>query len=181
MKKETKPKPGDDPKAPDKQRIQRLRLNHLIRMIVSQDHVSQAWTKFMIVIQGGLGTAFGYMVFAHNRDLIRLLMALLVGAIGILTCIICRQNIERTRKWSTFYIRKYNSVIGLDETIYPVSPEERKEDKPPDGPGDMPVGYIEDRIVQFCNWAIILWGVAMLSALLFGTTHLATLVWPDKG
>ena len=41
--------------------------DHLIQLqSMNEDVGSQAWTKFMIAIQGGLGTAFGYILLSES-------------------------------------------------------------------------------------------------------------------
>ena len=45
----------------------RATLNRLIRVQLNQDRGSQAWTKFLILIEGGLGAAYGYMVLGGPK------------------------------------------------------------------------------------------------------------------
>ena len=149
----------------------RATLNRLIRVQLNQDRGSQAWTKFLILIEGGLGTAYGYMVLG-GPSLTRTVLAILIGVVGILTSIVCKDIIERTHKWSTWYVRKYNQHDGFSGTLFPVSEDEKKT--PMIEVKDMPTGPMAARIVWFCDWAIGLWAVAIgLAVLLFLSSY-----WP---
>jgi len=62
-------------------------MNRMVRLQANQDRSSQAWTKFLILIQSGLGTAYGYMAVSVFKvgggpDYIRAVLALAVGIVG---------------------------------------------------------------------------------------------------
>jgi hypothetical protein len=147
------------------ERLHRANLNRLTRMQINQDRGSQAWTKFLIAIQGGLGAAFGYTLLQLDKgNFARVCLAVLVGVIGIVTLNVCRDIIERTHKWSTWFIRKYNLMVGFEHTIFPVSREERE--KPPGTKvSEMPPGGIFERIDRFCNCARAGWAIGIIIAL----------------
>jgi hypothetical protein len=47
---------------------------HLIKLYINESSNSQAWTRFLIVIQGGLATALGYILLsraANRQSLLR--------------------------------------------------------------------------------------------------------------
>jgi len=56
---------------------------HLIRLQINQDSDSQAWTKFFITIQTGLGTAFGILLLYGRFTGIKLFLAVAVAIAGI--------------------------------------------------------------------------------------------------
>lgn len=103
----------------------RATLNRLIRVQLNQDRGSQAWTKFLILIEGGLGTAYGYMVLG-GPSLTRTVLAILIGVVGILTSIVCKDIIERTHKWSTWYVRNTISMTDFQERYFRCPKTRRK-------------------------------------------------------
>jgi len=144
----------------------RATMNRMVRLQANQDRSSQAWTKFLILIQSGLGTAYGYMAVSVFKvgggpDYIRAVLALAVGVVGFVTCHLLKDIIIRAHQWSTWFIRKYNELDGRTETMFPLSDSERRGE--PVAPvRELPSGWIAERIVTFCDWAMVLWVCAIL-------------------
>src|SRR5262249_19209394 len=98
---------------------------HLIRLQINQDANSQAWTKFFITIQTGLGTAFGFLLLYGRFTGIKLLLTFFVAIVGIGTSIVIQKIIERHHKWSAFFIRKYNHLPGNQpKCVFPMGEQE---------------------------------------------------------
>jgi len=70
---------------------------HLIRLQLNQDTNSQAWTKFFITIQTGLGTAFGILLLYGRFTGFKLVLAFAVAIAGVGTSFVIRK-INKSQK-----------------------------------------------------------------------------------
>jgi len=146
---------------------------HLIRLQINQDTNSQAWTKFFITIQTGLGTAFGILLLYGGRLTgIKLLLAFAVAIAGVGTSFVIRKIIERNHKWSGFFIRKYNHLPGNQpERVFPMQDGETD----PKTIDEIDVGQIGGLMVRFCEATVLFWIMAAVTALvIWGSTVVPT-------
>jgi len=135
---------------------------HLIRLQINQDASSQAWTKFFITIQTGLGTAFGILLLYGRFTGVKLLLTFAVAIAGIGTCLVIRKIIERNHKWSAFFIRKYNRLPGSQpERVFPMQDEETD----PKTIDEIDPGEVGKLIMRFCEGTIVFWIIATVTAL----------------
>jgi hypothetical protein len=145
---------------------------HLIRLQINQDSNSQAWTKFFITIQTGLGTAFGILLLYGRFTGIKLLLAFAVAIAGIGTSFVIRKIIERNYQWSAFFIRKYNHLPGNQpERVFPM----RDGETDPKTIDEIDPGEIGKLIMRFCEGTIVFWIIAAVAALvIWGSASVPT-------
>jgi hypothetical protein len=137
--------------------------NDLIRLQINQDRGSQAWTKFLIVIQSGLGAAYGLMVLQSPQTGIKTILASAIAVVGFSTCLVISEIIERAHRWSGWYVRKYNELSDQHwGTVYPTDGNE----KPLTDVDGVKLGPIATRIVELCKLVALLWIGAIVVALL---------------
>ena len=135
---------------------------HLIRLQINQDSNSQAWTKFFITIQTGLGTAFGILLLYDRFTGIKLLLVFAVAIAGIGTSVVIRKIIERHHQWSAFFIRKYNHLPGNQpKRVFPM----RDGETDPKTIDEIDAGEIGKLIKRFCEMTIVFWIIAAAIAL----------------
>ena len=135
--------------------------DHLIQLQINQDVGSQAWTKFMIAIQGGLGTAFGYILLSEKLSGVKTILAIAIAFVAICTCVVIRKIIERHHRWSAWYIIRYGLLPGNRDFVFPIPV------KPivPTTIDEAPVGVIGGLIVRFCEVTIVIWLMALIVVL----------------
>jgi hypothetical protein len=156
-------KPANEVSKKLKANSARLFANHLIRLQINQDRGSQAWTKFMIVIQSGLGAAYGLMVLQSPQTGIKTILAVAIALVGLSTCLVIGEIIARAHRWSGWYVRKYNELS--DEHWGSIFPTDGNE-KPLTDVDGVKLGPIATRIVGLCNLIALLWVGAIVVALL---------------
>jgi len=145
---------------------------HLVRLQINQDSNSQAWTKFFITIQTGLGTAFGILLLYGRFTGVKLLLVIAVAIAGIGTSVVDRKIIERNHQWSAFFIRKYNHLSGNNwNRVFPT----RDGETDPKTINEIDPGEIGKLIMRFCEGTVVFWIIAAVAALvIWGSTAVPT-------
>jgi|SRR5215471_3380550 hypothetical protein len=145
---------------------------HLVRLQINQDSNSQAWTKFFITIQTGLGTAFGILLLYGRFTGVKLLLVIAVAIAGIGTSVVIRKIIERNHQWSAFFIRKYNHLSGNNwNRVFPT----RDGETDPKTINEIDPGEIGKLIMRFCEGTVVFWIIAAVAALvIWGSTAVPT-------
>jgi hypothetical protein len=145
---------------------------HLVRLQINQDSNSQAWTKFFITIQTGLGTAFGILLLYGRFTGVKLLLVIAVAIAGIGTSVVIRKIIERSHQWSAFFIRKYNHLSGNNwNRVFPT----RDGETDPKTINEIDPGEIGKLIMRFCEGTVVFWIIAAVAALvIWGSTAVPT-------
>jgi hypothetical protein len=129
--------------------------DHLVKLHVNQSSNSQAWTKFMIVIQGSFASALGYILLLKEQPpiAIRVTLCLIIALFGVSTSIVIRIIIKRHHQWAAWYVNKYGMLPGNHGLVYPV----------PERPfaatsiRDVDPGYIGKALVVFCTGVAVFW------------------------
>ena len=96
--------------------------DHLVRLHINQSFILQAWTKFIIVIQGILAIVLGYILLLKERPPVqtRITLYLAIALFGIATSIVIRIIIKRQHQWAAWYVNKYGLLPGNRGLVYPV-------------------------------------------------------------
>jgi hypothetical protein len=133
--------------------------DHLIKLQINQDLGSQAWTKFMIAVQGGLGGAFAYILLSERQlplNGVKTALVLIVALFGILTSAIIGKIIKRHHQWSAWYINKYGLLPGNEGLVFPVPKKPFVATKI----DEVEPGVIGGLMVSFCTVTAIGWCIA---------------------
>jgi len=136
------------------------RADHLVQLQLNQDSNSQAWSKFLVTIQSGLGAAFGYILLSEKLPLsgVKIAVGLIIAVFGMLTSLAIGRIIRRQHQWSAWYVVKYNLLPGYREVVFPVNAKLLKATKV----DEMPPGTISGTIWLFCRIMAVIWcGVAI--------------------
>ena len=84
----------------------RIAREHLIKLIMNQDHVSQNWVKFFFALQAGLVAVTGFILKSFYGQIGGWSRAGL-ACFGILSAIVIALIIFRERNWQRAYVEKY--------------------------------------------------------------------------
>jgi hypothetical protein len=135
---------------------------HLIRLQINQDSSSQAWTKFFITIQTGLGTAFGILLLYGRFTGIKLLLALAVAIAGIGTSFVIRKIVSA--------ITSGQPSLSANITTCPVTSRNAFSQCGMEKPTQRLLmrfdpGEIGKLIMRLCEATMVFWIIAAVTAL----------------
>jgi hypothetical protein len=97
----------------------------LIDLIINQDQVTQKWVEFLIVIQAGLVVMLGFLVRPTDTPTVAgqklpphaALYA--IPVLGILVALAIGWIVIRERKWTSWYISRFNDLPGFSGEVFP--------------------------------------------------------------
>jgi hypothetical protein len=134
--------------------------DHLVRLHINQSSISQAWTKFMIVIQGSLATALGYILLLKEQPAtpIRITLYLIIAVFGMATSVVIRIIIKRHHQWAAWFVQQYGLLPGNLGVVYPASEKPFVATKI----SELDPGHVGKTLIVFCNALTFVWFVAAI-------------------
>jgi hypothetical protein len=140
------------------------RADHLVQLQRNQDSNSQAWMRFLVATQSGLGAALGYILLSGTLPLtgIKTALGIVIAVFGILTSLAIGRIIKRQHQWSAWYVVKYNLLPGYRGVVFPVDEKLLKATTI----DEMRPGKISGTIWLFCRIMAVVWfliGVVLLT------------------
>ncbi len=136
-------------------------LEHLVALIINQDHVAQGWLKFLITLQAALVAAISYLfAFAKQQSFI-MITEMLIPIIGIATCIPLTLIVLRERKWQCWYVKRVNALPANIPPIFP------KKYGCEGGVDRQHLDYISKIMLWFSSAIIIFWIALLVVRMLY--------------
>jgi hypothetical protein len=96
----------------------------LVDLIINQDQVTQKWVEFLIAIQAGLVVVLGFLI--RPTDTAQTGQAVvphaglyIIPVMGILTGCAIAWIVCRERKWTAWYVSRFNALDKLGEQVFP--------------------------------------------------------------
>lgn len=148
---------------PDKKSLD-VTTDNIVALITNQDHVSQKWIEFLILVESGLFVAFGFLEKSDDQEFFVLnplsnIAILLIPILGIVVAHFLTQIIVRERNWQIWYVEQFRKLPVTSKTLFPDSKEIAEFLK------DRSNGFISDKVLTM-SWIIIgVWAVVEIGLL----------------
>jgi hypothetical protein len=96
----------------------------LIDLIINQDQVTQKWIEFLIAIQAGLVVVLGFLIRPTSPTQPGQVSPphatlYVIPAIGILIAAAIAWIVYRERKWTGWYVNRFNKLSDLTDKVFP--------------------------------------------------------------
>jgi hypothetical protein len=103
----------------------------LIDLIINQDQVTQKWVEFLIAIQAGLVVVLGFLIrpadTPHPGQQSPPHAALyVISGMGILIAVAIAWIVFRERKWTAWYVNRFNKLPQLTDKVFPSRSDNKK-------------------------------------------------------
>jgi hypothetical protein len=140
---------------------ERMLSEHLVKIILAGNLVTQSWLKFLVTIQGGLAVGFVFVLRPSEQmpPWLILPMCFLIPFVAALSAFAVSAFIIRHQQWQGWYVRAYNSIPGNAHNVFPYDGQ-----LPPKTIEEMPDGYVSNWVRRLRLLLILVWLVAAVAA-----------------
>jgi hypothetical protein len=139
----------------------------LVDLIINEDQVAQKWVEFLITIQAGLAVALAFLVRSSETlpggqlvqsSKVPHAAIYLIAGVGFLVSIGITWMVVRERKWTAWYVHRFNQLPGCHGNVFPA-------DQPvPKSVGSVPLGRFSQIAVGLGSIICLAWVAIMLWA-----------------
>jgi hypothetical protein len=140
----------------------------LIDLIINQDQVTQKWIEFLIAIQAGLVVVLGFLIRPTTPTQLGQVSPphatlYVISAIGIFIAAAIAWIVHRERKWTGWYVNRFNKLPDLTDKVFPSQANNKQYESASQEFQAQPAGRTSQIItglaILLCSgwFAVILW------------------------
>jgi hypothetical protein len=135
---------------------------HLVKIILAGNLVTQSWLKFLVTIQGGLALGFVFVLRPTEPAVppwLILPMCFLIPSVAVLSAIAVSAFVIRHQQWQAWNVRAYNRISGNTGKVFPYDGK-----LPTSMIWKMPIGFVAKLVLGLMFLLIVVWVVAAVYA-----------------